>query len=76
MRSTTAAFLLKYTTARRLNSGARKRSAQTPKLLYLQRDDLMRHEAAGITTDQFPPQLVMNNVSYALAYNFAPGKKR
>ncbi len=47
---------------------------ETPKLLYLQRDDLMRHEAAGITTDQFPPQLVMNNVSYALGYNFAPGK--
>jgi len=46
----------------------------SPKLLYLQRDDLMRHEAAGITTDQFPPQLVMNNVSYALGYNFAPGK--
>ncbi len=45
-----------------------------PKLLYLKKDDLMRHEAAGITTDQFPPQLVMNNVSYALAYNFAPGK--
>ncbi|MDR0480613.1 MAG: ATP-dependent RNA helicase HrpA, partial [Gallionellaceae bacterium] len=46
-----------------------------PKLLYLQRDDLMRHEAAGITTDQFPPQLVMNGVSYALAYHFAPGQK-
>ena len=45
-----------------------------PRLLYLQRDDLMRHEAAGITTGQFPPQLVMNNVSYALSYNFAPGK--
>ena len=46
----------------------------TPRLLYLQRDDLMRHEAAGITTDQFPPQLLMNNISYALSYNFAPGK--
>ncbi|MBI1174856.1 MAG: ATP-dependent RNA helicase HrpA [Sideroxydans sp.] len=46
-----------------------------PKLLFLQRDDLMRHEAAGITTDQFPPQLVMNNVSYALSYHFAPGQK-
>jgi ATP-dependent helicase HrpA len=34
----------------------------------------MRHEAAGITTEHFPPQLLMNNVSYALAYNFAPGK--
>jgi ATP-dependent helicase HrpA len=43
------------------------------KLLYLKKDDLMRHEAAGITTDQFPPQLLMNNVSYTLAYNFSPG---
>ncbi|KAF0206615.1 MAG: ATP-dependent helicase [Gallionellaceae bacterium] len=47
---------------------------EQPKLLYLKKDDLMRHEAAGITTDQFPPQLLMNNVSYALGYNFAPGK--
>ena len=47
---------------------------ENPKLLYLKKDDLMRHEAAGITTAHFPPQLVMNNVSYALAYNFAPGK--
>ncbi|MFA5370355.1 MAG: ATP-dependent RNA helicase HrpA [Sideroxydans sp.] len=47
---------------------------ENPKLLYLKKDDLMRHEAAGITTEHFPPQLVMNNVSYALAYNFAPGK--
>ncbi|MBI5890356.1 MAG: ATP-dependent RNA helicase HrpA [Nitrosomonadales bacterium] len=47
---------------------------EQPKLLYLKKDDLMRHEAAGITTEHFPPQLLMNNVSYALAYNFAPGK--
>ena len=47
---------------------------ENPKLLYLKKDDLMRHEAAGITTEHFPPQLQMNNVSYALAYNFAPGK--
>ncbi|MDH2915761.1 MAG: ATP-dependent RNA helicase HrpA, partial [Gallionella sp.] len=35
---------------------------EQPKLLYLKRDDLMRHEAAGITTEQFPPQMSMNNV--------------
>ncbi|MBI5919847.1 MAG: ATP-dependent RNA helicase HrpA [Nitrosomonadales bacterium] len=46
-----------------------------PKLLFLKKDDLMRHEAAGITTDQFPPQLLMNGVSYALNYHFAPGDK-
>ncbi|MGC2049260.1 MAG: DUF3418 domain-containing protein, partial [Gallionella sp.] len=44
------------------------------KLLYLKKDDLMRHEAAGITTDQFPPQLKIDNVSFALSYNFSPGK--
>ncbi|MDH4235549.1 MAG: ATP-dependent RNA helicase HrpA, partial [Gallionella sp.] len=47
---------------------------ETPKLLYLKKDDLMRHEAAGITTDQFPPQLKIDSVSFALSYNFSPGK--
>jgi ATP-dependent helicase HrpA len=46
----------------------------TPQLLYLQRDDLMRHEAAGITTEQFPPQLKIDNIRFALAYHFLPGK--
>ena len=44
------------------------------KLLYLKKDDLMRHEAAGITTDQFPPQLKIANISFALSYNFSPGR--
>jgi ATP-dependent helicase HrpA len=44
------------------------------KLLYLKKDDLMRHEAAGITTDQFPPQLNIDNISFALGYHFSPGK--
>ena len=44
------------------------------KLLYLKKDDLMRHEAAGITTDQFPPNLKIDNISFALSYNFSPGK--
>ncbi len=44
------------------------------KRLYLKKDDLMRHEAAGITTDQFPPQLKIDNVSFALSYHFSPGK--
>ncbi|MBI3222044.1 MAG: ATP-dependent RNA helicase HrpA [Nitrosomonadales bacterium] len=44
------------------------------KLLYLKKDDLMRHQAAGITTEQFPPQMKIGSVSFALAYNFAPGK--
>ncbi|MBI1887740.1 MAG: ATP-dependent RNA helicase HrpA [Nitrosomonadales bacterium] len=53
----------------------RKEAERTDaKLLYLKKDDLMRHEAAGITTDQFPPQLKIDNVSFALSYHFSPGK--
>ncbi len=47
---------------------------EQPKLLCLKKDDLMRHEAAGITTDQFPPQLKIDGVNFALSYNFSPGK--
>jgi ATP-dependent helicase HrpA len=53
----------------------RKEAERTDaKLLYLKKDDLMRHEAAGITTDQFPPNLKIDNVSFALSYHFSPGK--
>jgi ATP-dependent helicase HrpA len=47
-----------------------------PKLLFLKRDDLMRHEAAGITTAQFPPQLEMAGRAFALEYLHDPGGGR
>jgi ATP-dependent helicase HrpA len=47
-----------------------------PKLLFLSRDDLMRHEAAGITTDVFPKTLTMAGVEMGLAYHFEPGSPR
>jgi ATP-dependent helicase HrpA len=46
------------------------------KLLYLRREDLMRHEAAGITTAQFPHQLEMAGRSFALDYHHEPGSPR
>ena len=49
-----------------------------PKLLFLKRADLMRHEAAGITTDVFPKQLRLGagGTEFALAYHFEPGSPR
>jgi ATP-dependent helicase HrpA len=47
-----------------------------PKLLFLSRDDLMRHEAAGITTDNFPPALQLGASRFALEYHFEPGSPR
>ena len=51
-------------------------SAADPKLLYLNRDDLMRHEAAGITTDLFPKLARMAGIEMQLAYHFEPGAPR
>ncbi len=66
--------------AKHIHNGAafehwrREAERAQPRLLYLQKDDLMRHEAAGITTDQFPPHLKIDNIVFALSYNFSPGK--
>ena len=46
------------------------------RLLYLSREDLMRHEAAGITTDNFPPALALGPNHFALEYHFEPGSSR
>jgi len=47
-----------------------------PKLLFLSRDELMRHEAAGVTTELFPKTLEMRGVAMALTYHFEPGSPR
>jgi len=54
----------------------REAEAKNPKLLFLKREDLMRHEAAGITTEQFPHQLEMAGRSFALEYHHEPGSPR
>ena len=46
------------------------------KLLFLAREELMRHEAAGITTDNFPPALQLGPNRFALDYHFEPGSPR
>lgn len=46
------------------------------RLLYLSRDDLMRHEAADVTTELFPKRVTMAGVEMALAYHFEPGSPR
>ncbi|MBP6268313.1 MAG: ATP-dependent RNA helicase HrpA [Rhizobacter sp.] len=44
-----------------------------PKLLMLTRDELMRHEAAGITTAAFPKTLRMGGVDCGAMYLHEPG---
>jgi ATP-dependent helicase HrpA len=47
-----------------------------PKLLHLSREELMRHEAAGVTTDLFPKTIDMRGVTMAVTYHFEPGSPR
>jgi ATP-dependent helicase HrpA len=44
--------------------------------LHLSREGLMRHEAAGITTENFPPQIELGPNRFALEYHFEPGSPR
>ena len=54
----------------------RSQSAHTPKLLHLTREELMRHEAAGITTDAFPKIMRLGGVDCAVSYLHEPGDAR
>ena len=54
---------------------------EQPRRLFLVRDELMRHEAAGVTTDLFPKQLTLRGKGgpetvLALSYHFEPGSPR
>ena len=51
----------------------REEVKKQPELLLLTRDELMRHEAAGITTAMFPKTLRMGGVDCAASYLHAPG---
>ena len=44
-----------------------------PRLLMLSKDELMRHEAAGITTQAFPKVLRLGGVDCAATYLHEPG---
>lgn len=46
---------------------------RNPKLLMLTREELMRHEAAGITTNAFPKTLRLGGVDCAATYLHEPG---
>lgn len=47
-----------------------------PDSLCVSKEDLMRHEASGITTDQFPKLFRAGDLSFALEYQFSPGDVR
>ena len=51
----------------------RDASRENAKLLFLTREELMRHEAAGVTTQAFPRTLRLGGVDCAASYLHDPG---
>ncbi len=51
----------------------REASRDNPKLLMLSREELMRHEAAGVTTSAFPRTVRLGGVDCAASYLHQPG---
>ena len=54
----------------------REASRKRPDLLLLTREELMRHEAAGITTAAFPKTIRLGGVDCAASYLHEPGDPR
>jgi ATP-dependent helicase HrpA len=54
----------------------REEVKRQPRLLMLMREELMRHEAAGITTAAFPKTLRLGGVDCATSYLHEPGNGR
>ncbi|MBJ7467723.1 MAG: DUF3418 domain-containing protein, partial [Rhodoferax sp.] len=54
----------------------REEVKKQPALLMLTREELMRHEAAGITSSQFPKTVRLGGVDCAAAYLHEPGDAR
>ncbi|MFZ4537624.1 ATP-dependent RNA helicase HrpA [Propionivibrio sp.] len=54
----------------------REAERENKELLYLKREDLMRHEAAGVTTEAFPHEIRLGGVEFELSYHFEPGSPR
>jgi len=54
----------------------RAESRNQPELLRLSRDELMRHEAAGITTDKFPKTVKLGGADCSASYLHSPGDPR
>ena len=47
-----------------------------PRLLYLSREALMRHEASAAAAERYPRQIAMHGVAMDASYHFEPGSPR
>jgi ATP-dependent helicase HrpA len=53
-----------------------KKEAELDSQLRLEKADLMRHEAAGITVDRYPKKMLVGGAELNLTYHFEPGSPK
>ena len=53
-----------------------KKDAELDGQLRLEKADLMRHEAAGITVDRYPKKMMVGGAELSLTYHFEPGSPK
>jgi ATP-dependent helicase HrpA len=61
--------------ARRFERWRRAAEADDPQLLMLRREDLMQHDAVGVTAERYPATIEINGMSFRLRYRFEPGRE-
>ncbi len=53
-----------------------KKEVELDNQLRLEKADLMRHEAAGITVDRYPKKIMVGGAELSLTYHFEPGSPK
>jgi len=53
-----------------------KKEVDLDQQLRLEKADLMRHEAAGITVDRYPKKMMVGGAELSLTYHFEPGSPK
>lgn len=61
--------------SKKFDTWRKEAERKDPEILYLSRDYLMQHSAGDITEEQYPKQLIVNNVPLPLTYHFDPTSK-
>jgi ATP-dependent helicase HrpA len=60
---------------KRFERWRREAEATDPNVLHLRREDLMQHDAAGVTAERYPSRIVVNGMRFDVAYRFEPGRE-
>ncbi|MEE9492652.1 MAG: ATP-dependent RNA helicase HrpA [Gammaproteobacteria bacterium] len=53
----------------------KQQKQKTPELLHLQREQIMQHDAAAISVDQYPDHLDIQGIRLPVRYQFTPGQQ-